>query len=101
MSDERFESFQSPAELSEEAAMPYEGEPEPAAGPTADVLRRRERELLAIDGVVGARLGRTEIGDDAIVLLLRDASVAERTPEALEGLPVRTIVTGPIDAQST
>jgi len=89
--------------LQEEAAMPYE--PDQASGyagqSRVEIVRaRNERTLLAIDGVVGAGVGRTPIGDDAIVLYLRDASVKQRVPAQVEGYPVETTVTGEIDAYS-
>ena len=64
----------------------------------AAVRDRHESELMAIDGVVGVALGRNEIGDDAILVYLRDPSVRERLPRTLEDVPVQTEVTGPIDA---
>ena len=62
------------------------------------VRARHERALMAIDGVVGVGIGRTRIGDDAIVLYLRDVSVKQRVPIQIEGYPVETTVTGEIDA---
>jgi hypothetical protein len=87
--------------MQEEAAMPYD--PGQASGGTGQslvgsVLARHERALMAIDGVVGVGIGRTRIGDDAIVLYLRDASVQQRVPTQVEGYPVETTVTGEIDA---
>ena len=87
--------------IHEEAAMPYE--PEQASGGAGQsqvesVRARNERTLMAIDGVVGVGIGRTPIGDDAIVLYLRDASVKQRVPTQVEGYPVETTVTGEIDA---
>ena len=81
--------------------MPYD--PGQAGGGTGQsqvesVLARNERALMAIDGVVGIGIGRTRIGDDAIVLYLRDASVKQRVPTQIEGYPVETTVTGEIDA---
>lgn len=88
-------------DIYEEAAMSYT--PERAsgcAGPSQIemVRERHERELMAIDGVVGVAVGRTPIGDDAIILYLRDASVKQRVPTQVGGYPIETIVTGPIDA---
>jgi hypothetical protein len=57
-----------------------------------------ERMLMAIDGVMGVAVGRTPIGDDAIVVYLRDPSVTQRIPAHVEGFPVETVVTGEIDA---
>jgi len=85
----------------EEAAMVYDpGMREPDVSPAAvEVARQRnEQALLSIDGVMGVAVGRTPIGEDAIVLYLRDASVKARVPTHVEGYPVETIVTGEIDA---
>jgi len=90
--------------MPEEAAMPYE--PDRASGDTGQsqvetVLARHERMLMAIDGVMGIGVGRTPIGNDAIVLYLRDASVKQQVPTQIEGYPVETTVTGEIDAYSS
>ena len=77
--------------------MPYEPEPEPALA--IDVVRQRhERDIIAIDGVVGLATGRSRAGGDAIVVYVRDASVEARVPSELEGYPVVTVVTGAVDA---
>jgi len=87
--------------MQEEAAMPYE--PDRASEDTGQsqvetVRARHERMLMAIDGVMGIGVGRTPIGDDAIVLYLRDALVKQHVPTQIEGYPVETTVTGKIDA---
>lgn len=85
----------------EEAAMLYDpGMQEPDSGPAAieAVRQRNEQALLSIDGVMGVGVGRTPIGEDAIVVYLRDASVEGRAPSQVEGYPVETIITGEIDA---
>lgn len=74
---------------------------EGAAGPStgvAAVRDRHERTLMAIDGVMGVAIGRSPIGDDALVVYLRDASLQSKIPRELEGYPVQTVVTGEIDA---
>jgi hypothetical protein len=89
-----------PAALkSEEASMPYTpgSDAEPASGIQA-VRQRHERDLAAIDGVVGLGIGRSRAGGDAIVVYLRDASVEARVPSELDGYPVVTVVTGAVDA---
>ena len=79
--------------------MPYM--PESTAGPASgiDAVRQRhERDIAAIDGVVGLGIGRSRTGQDAIVVYLRDAAVGARLPSELEGYPVETVVTGIVDA---
>lgn len=98
---ESFGEPRGPHAMQEEAAMPYDpGQASGGAGQSQveSVLARNERTLMAIDGVVGVGIGRTRVGDDAIVLYLRDASVKQRVPTQVEGYPVETTVTGEIDA---
>ncbi|MDC8756882.1 hypothetical protein [Janthinobacterium fluminis] len=84
----------------EDAAMPYEPDDAgfAATAPVDAARRRHERALLAIDGVEGVATGRTALGNDAIILYLRDATVQSRVPSQIEGFPVQTTVTGPINA---
>jgi hypothetical protein len=84
----------------EEAAMPYNPSEagEPTRSTARQVLERNEATLLAIAGVVGVGIGRTPIGDDAIMLYLNDVNARSRAPRAVEGIPVLTTVTGPVDA---
>jgi hypothetical protein len=80
-------------------AVPYSPAIDPEAGSEIERVRQRhESQVLAIDGVVGMRIGMDEIGDDVIVVMLRDKGVAQAVPKRLNGFPVRTEVTGEIDA---
>ncbi len=87
----------------EEAAIAYNPE-EPAAGDAASsspidrVKQNHELELMAIDGVEGVGIGRNQIGDDVILVYLRDEEVRERIPYNIEGFQVKTQITGIIDA---
>jgi hypothetical protein len=47
---------------------------------------------MAIEGVLGVAIGRTPIGDDALVLYLRDPSVERRVPPEVEGLALSQIL---------
>jgi hypothetical protein len=81
--------------------MPYEPGREggdAASARIGDVVQRNAARLMAIDGVVGVAVGRTRIGDDAILLYLKHASAQQRVPAQVEGYPVETTVTGEIDA---
>lgn len=80
--------------------MPYDPDGDAAAGSSAieGVWQRHEGKLLGIPGVTGVAVGRSPIGDDALVVYLRDASVKSRVPTQVEGYPVLTTVTGEIDA---
>ena len=53
---------------------------------------------MAIEGVRGVAVGRTPIGDDALVVYVLDESARSRVPSELEGYPVEVSVTGEIDA---
>lgn len=64
----------------------------------AAVRDRHEGTLMAIDGVEGVAIGRSPIGEDALVVYLRDEGVASKVPRELEGYPVQTEVTGEIEA---
>ncbi len=83
----------------EDAAVPYNPDHVGTSeSPIVAVHQRNEKRLLEIDGIVGVALGRTPIGEDALVVYLRDSSVRPRVPSTIEGYPVETVVTGPIDA---
>lgn len=83
----------------EEAAVYYSPEePAPSSG-IVQVKQKHEAELMKIDGVEGVGVGRDAMGNDAIVVYLRDAGAKARVPKRLEGFPVETEVTGIIDAQ--
>jgi hypothetical protein len=68
---------------------------EPAA-----IVDRIGGQLLRIAGVEGVGLTRSPTGDDAIVVYVRDRSVASGIPPELGGLPTIVEVTGPFDAQA-
>jgi len=53
---------------------------------------------MSIDGVEGVGIGKNPIGDDAILVYLRDDGARKRVPASIEGYPVETIITGVIDA---
>jgi Bacterial transcriptional activator domain len=83
----------------ETAAVPYEpDQPHGAQSSIAAVLARHEHELMAIDGVEGVGIARDRIGDDAIVVYVRDPSVGRRVPAEVDGHAVEVSVTGIIDA---
>ena len=65
-----------------------------------EVKNRHEDELMAISGVAGVGIGESN-GLPCIVVYLEDDSseLESRIPEWVEGFPVTTEVTGPIEAQ--
>jgi hypothetical protein len=97
---DRWQEPPGPGEPPEDPVMPSPGEEPPGAGSHAEeVLRRHGPALLAIDGVEGIAVGRSPTGEDAIVVFIREAHVAANVPDELDGVPVQTVVTGPIQAQ--
>ena len=85
----------------EDAAMPYSPEDSTTTQSSSSlehVKQSHEQELMAIDGVEGVGVGRSKIGDDAIIVYLRDEGAKKRIPRSIAGYPVETIITGPIDA---
>lgn len=85
----------------EDAAMPYSPEESAttrASSAVQHVKQDHEQELMAIDGVEGVGVGRSAIGDDAIIVYLRDEGARKRIPRSVGGYPVETIITGVIDA---
>jgi hypothetical protein len=93
-------SFEEPGPLGDEqAAMPYD--PDDDLGTQdgiAAVISRQEKELLPVDGVEGIGAGRDPAGHDALVVYVRDESVASAVPEKIDGYPVEIVVTGQISA---
>ena len=86
----------------EDAAMPYYPEEHSAtASPSKldSVKQSHENELMAIDGVEGVGIGKNRIGDDAILVYLRDHEAGKFVPRDIEGHPVEIIITGQIDAR--
>lgn len=86
----------------EDAAMPYYPEEHAASASASEVERVKqshEQKLMAIDGVEGVGLGKNRIGNDAILVYLRDQGAAKLVPRDIEGHPVEIIITGQIDAR--
>ena len=84
------QGFEEPAASGEEAALPSTTPPSGPGGthPIDDVLDRSRPQLLAIPGVVGAGHGRTQDGDDAVIVWVTDPTAAENLPTDLEGFTV-------------
>ncbi len=74
---------------------PWAGGAPSAAG---EARERHEAELMAIDGVMGVGLGRDDIGDDAVIVYVRDRGVCAQLPAEVGGVAVRCEVTGIIEA---
>jgi hypothetical protein len=72
---------------------------QPAEEP-ATVIDRIGSQLLRLPGVEGVGVTRGPTGDDAIVVYVRDPSVASSIAPEIGGLSTIVEVTGPIDAQA-
>ncbi|WP_144054370.1 hypothetical protein [Pleurocapsa sp. PCC 7319] len=89
-----------PADMMEEASVPYSGEEEQAVT-DSNVLRVKqayESQLLEINGVMGVGIQQNELGDEVIWVYLRDEAVRPHVPSELEGISVVTEVTGEFEA---
>jgi hypothetical protein len=80
----------------EDAAMPYPRDKE--LSPADTVKQKRHAALMAIKGVEGVGTTLDAIGNEGIVVYVRDAEVAKRIPRTVDGLSVQVQVTGPIEA---
>lgn len=96
MSKDEFSAPKSKPDNHEDAAMPYH--PSKVLSPADTVKQKREASLMAIEGVEGVGTGQDAIGNEGIVVYVRDAEAAKRIPRTVDGLNVQVQVTGPIDA---
>ena len=98
----RFDEPPEQGQPDEEVEMPFFGQAEPEEGASSsrvdEVRRKHEGDLLRIDGVEGVSIESDEIGEDVIVVFVRDESVVRKIPGSLDGVPVRAEVTGEFDA---
>lgn len=62
------------------------------------ILRRHEASLLEIPGVTLVSHQLVEPGIEAIIIGIIDGGVLDQLPTELEGVPVRSQITGPIEA---
>ena len=67
----------------------------------ATIIDRIGSELLKIPGVEGVGLTKTAAGDAAVVVYVRDDSVASSIAPEVGGMPIIVEVTGPLDAQAS
>ena len=76
----------------------YNPEEEAPSTPAGLAKQRHEDELFNLPGVEGVGLGQNAIGNEAIVLYVRDKSAASRLPKQIDGIDIVSEVTGEIDA---
>ena len=96
MSKAEFSAPKSEPAHHEDAAMPFSRGKEFSQ---ADPLKqKREKALMAIEGVEGVGTGQDAIGNEGVVVYVRDAEAAKRVPRTLDGLNVQVQITGPIEA---
>ena len=97
---DRFQPPPGPGEPRENAEMPPPVfEPPAPATQVEEVMRRHGPALLAVDGVEGIAAGRSPAGAPALIVFVRDSDVQDRLPTELDGVPVQSVITGPIEAQ--
>lgn len=71
------------------------------AGTVATVLQRQGQALMAVEGVVMVGQGQDELGQDAIVVGVKQHHQLSGLPKSVEGVRVVGIVIGEVDALST
>ncbi|WP_017655296.1 hypothetical protein [Fortiea contorta] len=76
----------------------YSPTPSPPDSQIESIIQRHEANLLAIPGVVMISHRIVEPKKEAIIVGVINATVLNRLPNQLEGVPVRGEVTGQIDA---
>ena len=96
MSKTEFHAPKSGPDRQENAAMPYH--PGKSLSPADMAKQKREASLMAIEGVEGVGTGQDAIGNEGIVVYVRDAEAAKRIPRVVDGLNVQVQITGPIEA---
>ena len=86
-------AFQNPSQQS--------GAPEEAAilSPSAPIQSPTVEKLMQIEGVEGTGTGQDSLGNEVLIVYLRDAGVAKSLPSTIDGKRIQTEVTGPISAQ--
>lgn len=82
----------------EDAAMPYDPMDYEAQSVAEKVREKHEMRLMSIEGVEGVGVGEDKAGNEVLMIYLREEAAKDRIPEEIDGLPVRTTVTGRIDA---
>ena len=96
MSEGKFSVPKDKPDDHEEAAMPYRSGSETSP---ADMLKQKQQaSLMAIEGVEGVGTGQDAIGNEAIVVYVRDQEAAKRVPQSVDGMKIVVQITGPISA---
>ncbi|MFN8493780.1 MAG: hypothetical protein U0350_39625 [Caldilineaceae bacterium] len=63
------------------------------------ILQKHEVSLLAIDGVEGIGIQTDAMGNPVIMVYLRDTGVASRIPTQVDGVAIKTTISGKFEAQ--
>ncbi|MFC9919555.1 hypothetical protein [Agromyces binzhouensis] len=73
----------------EDAALPAgQPPPGPEPDPVDELIAAEQDRLLGLSGVDGVGHGRTDEGEDAIIVWISDPAAATSVPRAIEGVPV-------------
>ena len=90
-----------PWEPDENGAVDYDPIEESTESRILQIKRDHEQRLLALPGIVGVGVGRTELGEDALMVYLENIEAAANLPKYIDGIAVVWEVTGPIELQDT
>ena len=83
----------------EEAAIPYTPtEVEGSTNKVETVLQTNRSRLMSIAGVEFLGVGLNSLAEPVIIVGVHDTGVVSKLPKTIDGVPVQTQVTGPIDA---
>lgn len=88
----------SSSDFPEDVAVEYDPEADSPVNKADRVRRENEDELLKVPSVTGVGLGQNAIGDDAIIIYLRDKAAIANLPKQIDGIDVIFEVTGEIEA---
>jgi hypothetical protein len=92
------QGFEEPHATNEQAAVMFSPTPLGPPTPLAKAAERVGQQLRTLPGFVGVAQGRTEIGDDAIIVHVEHQGMKSKIPKEMHGFPVRVeVVPGGFD----
>jgi hypothetical protein len=97
MPESRKDQFRIPPERVEADVVSYSPTAPQSISHAMEVKVRHEAQLMRLTGVEGVALGE-EKGAEVIRVYLQDQESVARLPQALEGVAVRAVVSGKIQA---
>jgi hypothetical protein len=101
MPDQASQGFEEPHATNEYAAVTFTPTPSASSGPPtplASAAARASQQLRTLPGFIGVGEGRTEIGEDAIIVYVQYQGMESKIPTEIDGYPVRAkVVPGGFD----